>query len=231
MKGNDGTYWDLRFLARPGEVLRPGEYFYAKRAIANLYGRSAGMEFTGEGRGCNEINGYFVIRQIQFDAQGKLVRLEASMVQYCDYNYVPLAVSVIHNAPQLHFNITAPEFGLANRTYYGDTTLFTLATPTPNTFQYVSSGEKAIWTMNLTAPIGQAQFAKGMYLTEPTARTGVAGMDIAVWDTRRAEYGKFEILTITYRNGQIVQLSARWWFYSDAARTQVLRSGRINFWK
>lgn len=227
-KDDPTLQFEFRLYAPIGERLQPGFYPFAERG-SFAKGRAPGIEVFAIG-GCNEINGWFAIRQIAFDSKGEPTRLEAVAVVACDGS-LRTGIAVSQNAPQLHFNVTAPEFGHSNVTYWGDTTRFGLATSGANKFRYLSSGDRDVWTMNLTAPIGQAQFARGVYLTEGTATTSKAGMDIAYRNMRRAEYGKFEILTIAYRNGEIVQLSARWYFYSDAARTKVVRSGRINFWK
>lgn len=79
--GNDGKSWTLDLAAPVQRVLEPGEYFYAERAV-DVTGRSPGLDFSGDGRGCSFVQGYFAIRQIQFDSQGKVNRLEAKAVQY-----------------------------------------------------------------------------------------------------------------------------------------------------
>lgn len=230
VSGNDAMNWTIEFMAGRGESLRPNEFFYAERSQFSE-GRAPGIDFYGNGSGCNRPSGYFDVRQIQFDAQGVVVRLEAVMVAYCSWNAPPVAVAVQYQAPALNYSVGEADIAKPTITYYGDTSTFSLVNTTPAAFRYVSSGMRDVWTMNFAAPPGQAQFAKGMYLTEGVAAPGVAGMDQALGKSRRTDRGKFEILTITYRNGAIVQLSARYWFYSDVARTKVIRSGRINFWK
>jgi hypothetical protein len=226
--GNDGTSATLVMVVPEGEEILPGEYHFARRA---WLGRAPRIDFYSNGGGCNDAYGHFTIRQIQFVGV-EVARLEATAVYNCiGGTSIPVAIAVTYNAPPLHYAISAPDFARTSRTYYGDTTIFSLLNSTPDKFQYTSSGQRDVWTMNFAAPTGQAQFARGIYLTEGTAKPGVVGMDIALGQNRKGEYGKLDVLTIAYRNGVLVQLSARFYFYGDAARTKLLRSGRINFWK
>lgn len=207
-----------------GETIGPREY---TTALAFPYGRENTLKW---GNGCREY-GAFSIRQLVV-VTGKVMRLEAVARTNCaSPEITPITIAINYQAPALNFSIVAPELTRSTRTYYGDTAIFGLTNATPAQFDYTVSGQRDKWAMHFAVPPGQAQLAKGVYLTEGVAAPGVAGMDIALNGTRKAEWGKFEVLTVTYRNGALVQLSARFWFYSDLARTQVVRSGKINFWK
>jgi hypothetical protein len=72
--------WSLR-LAPPGDrTFKPGRYRHATRFPSR---RRAGLDFSGNGTGCNETNGEFTIKRVKFDRDG-LRALVLSFVQRCD---------------------------------------------------------------------------------------------------------------------------------------------------
>lgn len=231
VNANNGSWWNIRIQAPFGETLRPGPYYFAERWPFQ-HGRAPALDYSGDGAGCNQVFGTFAIRQILFDAAGQLVRLEANATHHCESDLSPaVGIGLVYRAPQLAFSIDAPDLNRTGRNYYGDTSTFSLVNASPAAFQYKASGQRDKWTMTFARFPGQSEWTPGVYLTEGAAAPGVAGMNIVLGSTRKTEFGKFEVLTVAYRNGAIVQLSARFWFYSDLARTKVVRSGRINFWK
>jgi hypothetical protein len=231
IRGNDGKAWDIELQAPVGETLEPGQYFFAER-WGFQKGRAPALDYAGDGAGCNRVLGAFSIRQIQFNAAGQLLRLEANATHYCEnYGSPPVGIGIVYQAPPMNFWIDAADLQRVGRGYYGDTSTYSLVSASLTAFQYKAAGLRDKWTMNFAVPTGQAYFVKGVYLTEGTAVPNRAGMDLRLGTTRKAEPGKLEILTIGYRNGEVVQLSARYWFYTDLSRTTIVRSGRINYWK
>jgi hypothetical protein len=62
--GSDGSDWSVDFAAPPGDILAPGQYLDAKRYPFN--GNSPGLDFFGNGRGCNTLTGMFEVSVIAF---------------------------------------------------------------------------------------------------------------------------------------------------------------------
>ena len=69
--GNLGDYFDLEFAAPPGRILTPGTYVGAQRAPFREAGRP-GIDVSGDGRGCNTIEGLFEVKAFDVAADGTL---------------------------------------------------------------------------------------------------------------------------------------------------------------
>ncbi len=80
---NDGATWMLTFAAPQNKILAAGSYQNAKDPPTPP-DASPGLNFSGDGRGCSEIQGQFEITEIEWDGQGKLVKFRASFSQTCD---------------------------------------------------------------------------------------------------------------------------------------------------
>ena len=80
--GEAGDY-SLVFIPPHGQTLKPGTYTDARRsAFADGH---AGVEVTGDGRGCNEATGQFTINAISFSRKtGKLTKLDMSFEEHCE---------------------------------------------------------------------------------------------------------------------------------------------------
>jgi hypothetical protein len=63
-----------------GKSLQPGTYNTTRFGGTG----TAGLDVSGDGRGCNTSTGKLTIRKITFDAAGKVARLDASFVQHCE---------------------------------------------------------------------------------------------------------------------------------------------------
>ncbi len=82
IEGEDGNWWSADFDAPQGDILAPGTTYTAKRYPFNDPG--AGIDVTGSGRGCNEINGTFTVNVIEVSAGGELEEVSIEYEQYCD---------------------------------------------------------------------------------------------------------------------------------------------------
>jgi hypothetical protein len=79
--------WQISFGAPHGRFLEVGEYRDAKRYPFS--GASPGIEFTGEGRGCNQISGQFVVWELEFKGN-EVSKLAIDFVQRCENTMPPL---------------------------------------------------------------------------------------------------------------------------------------------
>jgi hypothetical protein len=79
--------WNIQFGAPNGRFLEVGEYRDAKRYAFS--GASPGIEFTGEGRGCNQIAGQFVVWEIEVKGN-EVTKLAIDFVQRCEGSMPPL---------------------------------------------------------------------------------------------------------------------------------------------
>jgi hypothetical protein len=76
-------YWTLDFAAPQGQELVPGTYLNATRYPGQAP-TVPGLDFSGDGRGCNTLSGQFTINDILFGGDGSLQRLQATFEQHCD---------------------------------------------------------------------------------------------------------------------------------------------------
>lgn len=75
-------FWTLDIASPDGGQLQPGTYVDAWRA--GFRDGHNGLDFGGDGRGCNRIFGSFVILEIGFDLTGHLNRFAADFEQRCE---------------------------------------------------------------------------------------------------------------------------------------------------
>ncbi|WP_129449635.1 hypothetical protein [Methylibium sp. Pch-M] len=74
--------WSIDLASPNGEPLVPGTYVDAWRA-AFRNGHN-GVDFYGDGRGCNEVFGSFIVLEIGYDSTGRLNRFAADFEQRCE---------------------------------------------------------------------------------------------------------------------------------------------------
>ncbi len=74
--------WNLDLASATNDPLEPGAYESAARFA--FKGTAAGLEFTGDGRGCNTITGRFVVHEVAFDGIGVVQSLAADFEQHCE---------------------------------------------------------------------------------------------------------------------------------------------------
>ncbi|MFL5767606.1 MAG: hypothetical protein ACJ758_07165 [Actinomycetota bacterium] len=79
---SDQDWWSFDFEAPSGDVLAPGSSYQATRYPFN--GNGAGMDFSGNGRGCNELSGPFTINALNFFGNGTLKSLSIDFEQHCE---------------------------------------------------------------------------------------------------------------------------------------------------
>lgn len=80
--GSNGDDWSATFKPPSGDIIAPGTYDNATRAPFS--GDGAGLEVTGNGRGCNEIKGKFTVKEATFDSSGRLRTFLVDFEQHCE---------------------------------------------------------------------------------------------------------------------------------------------------
>ncbi|MFL5737909.1 MAG: hypothetical protein ACJ76P_11300 [Actinomycetota bacterium] len=74
--------WTWSFDAPDGDVLAPGSTYHARRYPFN--GIGAGMNFYGEGRGCDSLKGPFTVNALAFNEDGSVRTLSIDFTQHCE---------------------------------------------------------------------------------------------------------------------------------------------------
>jgi hypothetical protein len=73
-------FWDLIIFSPSNTVLQPGAYEDAQSFPSVAH---PGLNFTGEGRGCNTLTGRFDVLEIVRDANGVIIQLAVNFEQHC----------------------------------------------------------------------------------------------------------------------------------------------------
>jgi hypothetical protein len=114
--GHDGAWWSLDLAAPSGEKLAVGKYLDAHRYP--FQGAGPGLNISGDGRGCNELTGWFEIAKLVTGVNGYVEALDATYEQHCENGAAALRGSVhIGNAPapaKLELGLQVSTNGQAN---------------------------------------------------------------------------------------------------------------------
>ncbi len=94
---NVSHFWYLEFAAPNNAALAVRNYTGATRYPFNAV-TDPGLEVFGDGRGCNQITGAFRVKQITFDATGKVASFWATFEQHCEGGAPVLTGEVRWNA-------------------------------------------------------------------------------------------------------------------------------------
>lgn len=101
---NSTTSWRFEFAAPRNALLTPGNYGPATRYPFQSP-TGAGLSATGNGHGCNDSNGRFLVFEVVYGGGGSVERFAADFEQYCDINSAPLRGAI-------RFNSTLGSLGL-----------------------------------------------------------------------------------------------------------------------
>lgn len=89
-----GTWWTLNFAAPTGTVLVPGVYLDARRYPFQPAAQP-GLDFSGSGRGCNQLSGEFTIAELARERiDGRPERVDAVFEQHCEHMVPALRGSI-----------------------------------------------------------------------------------------------------------------------------------------
>ncbi len=108
-----GEFWSVWLAAPRGTRLAPGTYTGASRAPFRG-GTQPGIDVSGDGRGCNQVGGQFVVEEAVYDTTGtRLTSFAASFEQHCEIFGAPLFGEVRYNSalPYRAIGVTTPTFG------------------------------------------------------------------------------------------------------------------------
>lgn len=92
-----GVWWDADFAAPKNETLTTKLYTNATRYPFQK-DDSPGLDFGGDGRGCNRLTGEFQVLNMGFDKKGRLNRFSAFFIQNCEGSMPPLT-GTVHFGP------------------------------------------------------------------------------------------------------------------------------------
>ena len=106
-------WWYLNLAAANGADLQPGAYENSERWPFESVGHP-GLDFSGDGRGCNQSTGRFDVLEIVRDASGNIIQFAANWEQHCEgfqpalFGQVRVNSSVPLSGKPLHINLENP---------------------------------------------------------------------------------------------------------------------------
>lgn len=90
-------WWYLNLAAPFNQTLTPGSYENATRWPFQATDRP-GLDFSGSGRGCNQLAGRFEILEVVYDASGNVTKFAANFEQHCELFMPPLLGMIRYNS-------------------------------------------------------------------------------------------------------------------------------------
>jgi hypothetical protein len=93
-----GSFWYLNLAAPAGQELLPGVYENAARA-GSQSPTTPGLDFYGDGRGCNTVTGRFEVLEAVYAPYGYVERFHATFEQHCDGGAALIGEVKITNPP------------------------------------------------------------------------------------------------------------------------------------
>jgi uncharacterized protein DUF11/uncharacterized protein DUF5648 len=162
MVGPGGVQYSLDIAAHAMQPLALGAYEEAARA--SFREASPGLDFGGAGRGCNQVMGRFVVRDLDLGPGTAVNRLAVDFDQWCENG-----AATLHG--EFRFNTTVPLSTLPTGT---DTTPDPFAFPTKNPVMpgaIIESNPIALLGMNANAVMsitgGEYRRNKGVWDSQP----------------------------------------------------------------
>jgi len=225
------NYWYITLAAPVGQELRPGSFVDAERASFRT-GRSPGLDVSGQGRGCNQTWGSFIINQVSFDSTGKLTVLDATFTQRCASTGPAFNGTIKFNALPLYLSLqseTGDYIGQGiKKSYFNDKSIFTLSGTASSSLRYTASGLRDSWNASIAAPTGKT-LQIGTYTTARFADATNAGFSFTGNGRGcNATTGSLRINSITFDSvGAIKGLNAT--FSQRCDNSTGLLSGTIAF--
>jgi hypothetical protein len=90
-------FWTLNLAAANNVLLQPGAHEDAQRWPFHAAGHP-GLDFSGDGRGCNSLTGRFDVLELVRDAAGIITQLAANFEQHCEGGLPALFGQVRYNS-------------------------------------------------------------------------------------------------------------------------------------
>lgn len=154
-RGDD--HWYVSLGAPPERKFEVGRYYNAEHPTLRT-GRAPFVYMANAGRRCDDLWGELHIQQIEYDRQGRVAALEATVLQRCESDSAPVLAAVIrHNVAQYSLKYVSggdDPVGLGQqKSYFNDTTVFGL-NGEPTYMSMNVSGQRDLWRIKLRPPAG-----------------------------------------------------------------------------
>ncbi len=188
-------FWYLDFAAPGGATLTPGTYNGAVRFP--FQGSLAGLDIAGDGRGSNTLTGSFVVKEIQFNADGSVASFWVTFEQHSEGETPALHGEFKYRAPLLPI----PDAGSGGATFTalpvqlnGSATVGGQPAGPDVSYTWSEvSGPVAVWFSNAASPNTTAIFPiAGTYVLQLTASNSSGSSSAQVTYTVTSVNGTYD---------------------------------------
>ncbi|MEW8626232.1 MAG: hypothetical protein AB2551_10805 [Candidatus Thiodiazotropha sp.] len=100
LPGDPSNWWTLNIAAPENAEIQAGVYDNATR-FPFQDAAVPGLSFSGNGRGCNTLTGWFEVYEVSYDESGSVESLNMDFIQHCEGGSPALHGTV-------HYNVAAP---------------------------------------------------------------------------------------------------------------------------
>ncbi len=172
-QNSTAQFWSLSFGAPDGQPLAPGTYNGATRYPFNGGTGWPGIDIVGNGTGCNNQAGSFVIHEISLGSGNTVNAFHASFVQSCEGAYPPLRGEIFFNAtatPPLRNHITSGPIAFATN---GQPFRYQIAGSRPETSFSATGLPIGLSVSSKTGLISGTPAAEGNFAVTINANDGV----------------------------------------------------------
>ncbi len=137
----NGNYWSLDFAAPGNATLVPGTYEGATR-FPFQSPTQPGLDFSGNGRGCNTLTGSFNVLEAAYSPEGEIERFGADFEQHCEGADPALFGQVRFNRAEIDQTNLEKLMQLSDKVQQFPTAIYFLSEPG----DYIGQGLEQIFT-------------------------------------------------------------------------------------
>lgn len=239
---NSTDSFGVSLAAPTGQILTTGTYSDAQRAVFRSPG-FPGLDVSGEGRGCNQVFGSFIVYDATYDSGGGVLSFASQFFMHCEGSYSALMGQVSYNSSVLMPPLpsTAPEpsqsatFVSGDGDYLGQgqSTSFSIASPQlasapqgvlePNRWNISNTPGGTNFNVDVSG-VNNAPLALGTYANSARfASASSSGLDV-FGEGRgcNAESGTFTIYDIGYDTlGSLSSFAMEFTDYCDTSQAPL----------
>ena len=175
LDGSDGSWWYFDFEAPDGDILAPGATYNATRYPFN--GTGAGMDVSGDGRGCNQLSGTFTVRHAAYWGDGTLRSFAVDFEQHCEHATAALRGTFEYRLPV--GDVTAPA-GVSGLTIARDGRRATVRWTNPAAADYAATIVRYVQGGGVAASPNSGRLAAAGAVTSTTL-SGLRTGPVTVW--------------------------------------------------
>jgi hypothetical protein len=201
-----------------GQPWQTGTYASTRMGSAT----TAGVDFFGGGRGCNQSFGVLTVNAVRLHADGSVALFDALFEQHCESAAAPALIGhVVYVDRSSHFTFSSDAsnpIGLGQAgTYWASAADFAGTYDGRNMEATVTTGSDT-WTIDMTPPRGASFLPNTSYATEGSAHNNVGVLKVTRNGVTCSQpTGHLNIQTVSFSGSSVASLGATFDLKCDGA--------------